>query len=61
MKALTLVYAKNMQNKWGKHSKFKNVIPDLYLRNVLEGFTIITCLSTSCFGRKIVVSIMHVL
>ena len=51
MKAQTLVYAKNMPKKWGKHSKLKNFIADLYLGNVLEGFTINTCQSNLCFGR----------
>ena len=60
MKAPTLVFAKKKPKKWETHSKLKIFIVDLYFRNVWEGYTINACLSTSCFVRKIVVSIMHV-
>ena len=60
MNAPSLVVAKKRHKKKGKHLKIQNFIADLYFRNVLEGFPINICLITSCFGRKIIVSIMHV-
>ena len=60
MNAPFLVFAKKRPKKKRKCFKLANFIVDLYFRNVLEGCTINTCLSTSCFGRQIIVSIMHV-
>ena len=60
MNAPFLVFAKKRPKKKGKCFKLQSFIDDLYFRNVLKGFAIKICLDTSCFGRKIVVSIMHV-
>ena len=60
MNAPSLVFAKKRPKKKGKCFKLQSFIDDLYFRNVLKGFAIKICLDTSCFGRKIIVSIMHV-
>ena len=60
MIAPSLVFAKKKPKKKGKHFKLQHFIADLFFRNVLEGFTINICLGTSYFGRKIILSFLHV-